>query len=77
MQQSNETVIKVGSELIWLDWVAIEPWNKGIIGFNISKERNMFVAEKFITGLIKTYSKHPLSTDGGGTRYGILKLVSF
>jgi putative transposase len=27
----DETIIKVGSELIWL-WVAIEPWNKGILG---------------------------------------------
>jgi putative transposase len=60
----DETVIKVGSEFIWL-WVAIEPWNKGILGFSISKERNMFVAEKFISGLIKIYDKHPVSTDGG------------
>ena len=38
-------LIKVGSELIWLDRVTIEPWNKGIIGFNISKESDMFVSE--------------------------------
>jgi len=41
----DETLIKVGSELIWL-WVAIEPSNKVILGFDISKERNMFVAQR-------------------------------
>ncbi len=42
----DETVNKTGSEFIWL-WIAIEPTNKEILGFNISKERNMFVAERF------------------------------
>ena len=60
----DETLIKVGSEFIWL-WVAIEPSNKVILGFDISKERNMFVAEKFIAGLTKVYDKHSVSTDGG------------
>ena len=41
----DETQIKVGSEYIWL-WVAIEPETKNIIAINISKERNMFVAER-------------------------------
>ncbi len=40
----DETLIKVGSELVWL-WVAIEPKNKQILALTISKERNMFVAE--------------------------------
>jgi putative transposase len=62
----DETLIKVGSEFIWLDWVAIEPLNKVILGFDISKERNMFVAmEKFIAGLTRVYDKHSVSTDGG------------
>ena len=43
----DETLIKVGSEYIWL-WVAIEPKNREILALNISKERNMFVAERFI-----------------------------
>ncbi len=61
----DETLIKVGSEYIWL-WIAIEPRNNRILGFDISKERNMFVAEKFISGLIKIYDKHSsVSTDGG------------
>ncbi len=60
----DETAIKVGSKLIWL-WVAIEPKNREILALSISKERNMFVAEKFITGLVKVYGKHPISTDGG------------
>ena len=39
----DETVIKVGSEYIWV-WIAIEPENKEILGMSISKEQNMFVA---------------------------------
>jgi hypothetical protein len=30
--------LKVGSEYIWVLWVAIEPKNKIIFGINISKE---------------------------------------
>ena len=41
--QKDETIIKAGSEYIWL-WVAIEPKDKEILGMSISKERNMFVA---------------------------------
>ena len=60
----DETLIKVGSELIWL-WVAIEPKSREILALSISKERNMFVAERFLSGLIKEYGKYPVSTDGG------------
>jgi len=60
----DETLLKVGSEYIWL-WVAIEPKNREILALSISKERNMFVAERFILGLVKNYGKHPVSTDGG------------
>ncbi len=60
----DETLLKVGSELIWL-WIAIEPENKQILALSISKERNMFVAERFLDGLIKVHGKHPVSTDGG------------
>jgi putative transposase len=60
----DETLIKVGSEYVWL-WVAIEPENKEILALSISKERNMFVAERFISKLVKTYGSHPVSTDGG------------
>jgi len=60
----DETVIKIGSELIWL-WVAIEPKDKEILSINISKERNMFVAERFLSNLLEEYGKHPISTDGG------------
>ena len=64
----DETQLKVGSEYIWL-WVAIEPKDKEILSISISKERNMFVAERFLSNLIKDYDKHPVSTDGGGTWY--------
>ena len=60
----DETIIKVGSEYVWL-WVAIEPKNKEILALTVSKERNMFVAERFIAGLVKTHGKHAVSTDGG------------
>ena len=60
----DETVIQVGSEYIWL-WVAIESKIKEILALNISKERNMFVAERFIAKLVDVYGKHPVSTDGG------------
>ena len=60
----DETLIKVGSELVWL-WVAIEPENRQILALDISKERNMLIAERFITGLVKNYGKHLVSTDGG------------
>ena len=60
----DETVIQVGSEYIWL-WVAIESKIKEILALNISKERNMFVADRFIAKLVDVYGKHPVSTDGG------------
>ena len=50
----DETIIKVGSEYIWL-WIAIENDNREILQISISKERNMFVAERFILNLVKIY----------------------
>ena len=60
----DETLLKVGFEFIWL-WVVIEPENRQILALSISKERNMFVAERFISVVIKNHGKHPVSTDGG------------
>jgi putative transposase len=60
----DETLIKVGSEYVWL-WVAIEPKDRRILSLTISKERNMFVAERFLSGLVGVHGKHPVSTDGG------------
>ncbi len=60
----DETQIKVGSEYIWL-WVVIEPKDKEILRISISKERNMFVAERFLSNRIKDYDKHPIPKDGG------------
>jgi len=59
----DETLLKIGSELVWL-WVAIEPANKEILSISISKERNMFVAERFLSGLLEEHGEHPVSTDG-------------
>ena len=60
----DEAQIKVGSEHIWL-WVAIESETRNILAMRMSKERNMFVAERFLSNLVKDYGRHPLSTDGG------------
>ena len=60
----DETIIKVGSEYIWL-WIAIENDNREILQISISKERNMFVVERFILNLVKRYVEHPVSADGG------------
>jgi putative transposase len=60
----DETMLKVNSEYIWL-WVAIEPENKQILALNITKERNMFVAERFLDDLVKIHRIHCISTDGG------------
>ena len=58
------TMLKVNSEYIWL-WVAIELENKQILALNITKERNMFVAERFLDDLVKIHGKRSISTDGG------------
>lgn len=57
-------MIKVGSGYVWL-WVAIEPIGGRILAMSISKERNMFVDERFIAGLVRVHGKHTVSTDGG------------
>ena len=60
----DETAIEAGSELIWL-WVIIEPINKEILAVDISKERNMFVAEQFLSQVVSKYGLHSVSSDGG------------
>jgi putative transposase len=54
----DETPIKVGSELIWLLVVAIEPTHSKILHIDISFERTMLVAERFIAYLIDKHGKH-------------------
>ena len=57
------------SEYIWL-WVVIEPTkDKEILSITISKERNMFVAERFLSKVIEEYGKHPVLTADGGIWY--------
>jgi transposase-like protein len=31
----------------------------------ITQERNMLIAERFLSGAVRDYGKHPVSTDGG------------
>ncbi len=42
----DETLIKVGRELVWL-WIAIELIEKVILDIRISFERSILVAERF------------------------------
>ena len=60
----DETILQVGPEYIWL-WITIEPKNREILALTISKERNMFIAERFLSGVVRYYGIHPVSTDGG------------
>jgi putative transposase len=60
----DETQIKIGSQYIWL-WVAIEPKHRQILQIDLSSERTMLVAERFIASLINKFGKCPVSTDGG------------
>ena len=47
--------------MIWL-WVAIGFHSKEILGINISKERNMLLAERFISSLVGIHGhQHPSS----------------
>src|SRR3954451_6194802 len=66
----DETMLKVGSEYIWL-WIAIEPENKQILALYVSKERNMFVAEHFLSQMLSIIMEYILcvSTDGERTWY--------
>ena len=60
----DETIIQIGSQHFWL-WVCIEPIHRSVLGINISKERNMFLAENFIRSLVSRYGSHTVYTDGG------------
>jgi hypothetical protein len=60
----DETLLKVSNEYIWL-WVAIETIDKTILGIQISVERSMLLAERFIHQLSTNYGKRTVSTDGG------------
>jgi putative transposase len=59
----DKTLLKIGSELVWL-WVAIEPANKEILPISISKERNMFVAERFLYRLSEKHGEHTFNRCG-------------
>ena len=60
----DETQLKVGNNYFWI-WIAIESSDRTVLGVRISAERNMFVAERFLSSLVQEYGKHPVSTDGG------------
>ena len=65
----DETILQVGPEYIWLWWVAIEPENGQILAQDITQERNMLIAERFLSCVVRYYGNHPVSTTDGGTWY--------
>lgn len=58
----DETQLKVGNNYFWI-WIAIESSDRTVLDVRISAERNMFVAERFLSSLVQEYGKHPVSTD--------------
>ena len=60
----DETIIQIGNHHFWL-WICIEPIDKSVLGIYISEERNMLVAERYITSLVEKYGNHTVYTDGG------------
>ncbi len=48
---------------MWL-WVIIEPTHKEILAANISKYRNTFVAERFLSLLLNRCGLQSVSSDG-------------
>ncbi|MDR4511466.1 MAG: DDE-type integrase/transposase/recombinase [Nitrososphaeraceae archaeon] len=60
----DETIIQIGDQHFWL-WICIEPVQRSVLGIHISKERNMFVAENFISSLVSKYGRHTVYTDVG------------
>ncbi len=43
----------------------IKPETKNILAISISKERNMFVTERFLSDIVNGCGQYPVSTDGG------------
>ena len=39
--------------------------NGQILAQDITQERNMLIAERFLSGVVRYYGNHPISTDGG------------
>lgn len=72
------TLIKVGTQCIYgYELPSTEHQNMEILALTISKERNMFVAERFLQDLIKVDAKIPVSTYGrsrDSMAWGLLKL---
>jgi len=59
----DETWLKVGCDVMWL-WLAVEPYRRKILGFYLSRTRNILVAELFLARLKKRYGAKPVYTDG-------------
>jgi putative transposase len=60
----DEPQIKVGPEFIWLVVDMNSKTNKNIVETSISKERNMFVAERFLSSIVNECGKQPIFTEG-------------
>jgi transposase-like protein len=45
--------------------MSYEPKDKEILSITTYKDRNMLVADKFLSKVVEKYGSHPVSTDGG------------
>jgi len=59
----DETWLKVGCDVMWL-WLAVELYRRKILGFYLSRTRNILVAALFLAQLKKRYGARPVYTDG-------------
>ena len=59
----DETWIKVGGQEAWL-WLAFEPYGRFLLGFYLSRTRDILVVELFLQCLIDRYGRHPVYSDG-------------
>ena len=64
----DETIIKVGSKLIWI-WIVMESSHNEILSFHIFTERNMFGVERILSQVVNKYGLHSVSSSDGGTWY--------
>ncbi|HXT83603.1 MAG TPA: DDE-type integrase/transposase/recombinase [Verrucomicrobiae bacterium] len=71
----DETVIKTGSETIWLV-VITEPKNKEILAANISKKRNISIVKRFLSHVVNKFGLHAVSSDGGNWYPGACKFLN-
>ncbi|MFZ0514574.1 MAG: DDE-type integrase/transposase/recombinase [Candidatus Nitrosopolaris sp.] len=59
-----KTQLQIGSTEAWM-WASVERIHRVVLGFYISRHRNMVVVESFLKSLIEIYGRHMVYSDGG------------